>query len=182
LSRTVTIGATVQFGVTATSAVPPTFQWRKNGVPIQNATGDFLTISNAGPADAGSYSVLVMNSAGSATSLPAVVRVNTPPAISRQPESQAASEGNNVTFSVAADGSSPLVFQWHKGDGALSGATTAMLAFNAIQLTDAGAYTVTVSNAGGSVTSAAASLTVTPDGPGSRLSNVSIRTLMLDAC
>jgi hypothetical protein len=139
-------------------------------------------MSNAGPADAGSYSVLVMNSAGSATSLPAVVRVNTPPAISRQPESQAASEGNNVTFSVAADGSSPLVFQWHKGDGALSGATTAMLAFNAIQLTDAGAYTVTVSNAGGSVTSAAASLTVTPDGPGSRLSNVSIRTSMLGAC
>jgi hypothetical protein len=54
----------------------------------------------------------------------------------------------------------PLSYQWLYKGKAIGGAKGASLTFSKVELSDAGAYSVVVSNNGGSVTSAAATLTV----------------------
>src|SRR6266487_4306399 len=56
------------FGVIATGTAPLFYQWRKNGVPIVNATNDQLVISQPQFSDAGRYSVVVSNAENSVTS------------------------------------------------------------------------------------------------------------------
>jgi polygalacturonase len=60
----------------ACAAVPDaTYQWRKNGVDIAGATTANFTITSATLGDAGAYSVVATNSAGSATSDTATITV-----------------------------------------------------------------------------------------------------------
>ena len=68
-------GSTVALTVGTAGTPAPTFQWRKDGVPIANATSDTLVLANLGMANAGSYSVVVTNPGGSVTSAPAVLSV-----------------------------------------------------------------------------------------------------------
>ncbi|HYX68498.1 MAG TPA: choice-of-anchor D domain-containing protein, partial [Terriglobales bacterium] len=66
-----------------------------------------------------------------------------------------------ATFSVAASGTSPLSYQWQKNGTTISGATAASYTTPTETTADSGAqFTVVVSNAAGSATSAAATLTV----------------------
>ena len=58
---------------------------------------------------------------------------------------------------VAASGTGPLSYQWFKGAAPISGATQAVLMLGAVSASDEGSYSVTVTNALGSVTSNAAS-------------------------
>ena len=83
------------------------------------------------------------------------------PSITTQPVSQTVTTGSNVTFTVAASGAPPLTYQWKKNGVAIAGATTDTLSLSNVQLSDAGIYTVTVSNSAGSVESAPATLSVT---------------------
>jgi sugar lactone lactonase YvrE len=82
------------------------------------------------------------------------------PVILTQPQSQAVSVGTNVQFSVTASGSPEPTLQWFRNGSAISGATGSTLTLAGVQSLDAGDYTVTVSNALGSVTSSKATLTV----------------------
>ena len=96
------------------------------------------------------------------TAIPAPV----PPAITTQPTSQTVTAGETATFTVAATGDMPLTYQWKKDGvaltdgGSIGGAATATLTISYAQAADAGSYTVVVSNAAGSATSNAATLTV----------------------
>jgi hypothetical protein len=91
---------------------------------------------------------------------------NVAPTISAQPQSRTAGVGETVTFTVAASGTPAPTFQWRKDGNILATATSATLTLTNVQLADAGVYTVTVSNAAGNVTSAAATLTVNPPAGG----------------
>jgi len=71
--RFVQIGATAAFGVIATGGRPFTFQWRKDGQPILEATGTNYTITGVQSNHFGSYDVVVTNSSGSVTSRVAVL-------------------------------------------------------------------------------------------------------------
>jgi len=85
----------------------------------------------------------------------------TAPSITTQPAAQTVVAGSSAHFSVIADGSAPLAYQWQKNGVAISGATGSAYDTPATTAADNGAsYRVVVSNAGGSVTSAAAVLTV----------------------
>jgi len=85
------------------------------------------------------------------------------PLITTQPASQTNVAGSTVQFSVGASGGL-LNYQWNFNGTALSGATGSALALTNVQTNAAGSYTVVVTNVAGSVTSAAATLTVTnPD-------------------
>lgn len=64
-------GEIVTFSVVITDARAATFQWRFNGTDIPGATGDSLLLTNVTAANEGQYSVVVTNSAGSVTSAPA---------------------------------------------------------------------------------------------------------------
>ncbi len=81
--------------------------------------------------------------------------------------------GANATFRAVAAGVTPMVFQWQKNGanladgGNVSGANTASLSIRNVSTSDAGAYSVVVSNAIGAITSAPAALTVTAPAAGS---------------
>jgi len=157
-------GATATFTVSATGTSPLTYQWRLNGANLAGATGSSYARSGVQPADAGAYSVVVANIAGSAISSDAMLTVNVPPGIAAQPQNQAVSLGETATFSVTATGTAPLSYQWRKNGGAISGATASSYTLANAQLTDAGSYSVVVTNAAGAVTSANAVLTVSEVG------------------
>jgi len=83
------------------------------------------------------------------------------PAITAQPTSQTVTAGQAASFSVAATGTAPLIYQWQKNSAAISGATSSSYITPATTSSDNGAqFTVLVSNTAGSVTSSAATLTV----------------------
>ena len=78
-SQTVLPGSAVSLWVEAVGASPLRYQWRRNGVPIAGATAATLTLNNVQRSDSGTYSVVVSNSAGSATSLDAVLSLPADP-------------------------------------------------------------------------------------------------------
>jgi hypothetical protein len=72
-------GTNVTFTVTASGTAPLYYQWIKNGNPISDATTTVLPLSNVQAADAAPYFVIVTNTSGSATSMVAVLTVDSRP-------------------------------------------------------------------------------------------------------
>jgi hypothetical protein len=83
-----------------------------------------------------------------------------PPTISMQPVSQSNLVGNSALFSVGYTGDSPFTLQWYKDNVAIQGQTNSSFSIGSISESDAGSYTIKITNAGGSITSNAAILTV----------------------
>jgi Immunoglobulin domain len=77
-SQNVVAGVSVTFTAAANGTPTPTYQWRKNGVNINGATGSSYTIVNVTGGDSGSYTVVASNSVSSVTSSPAMLVVTTP--------------------------------------------------------------------------------------------------------
>jgi hypothetical protein len=65
----------VTFTAAAGGSPAPSFQWRRNGASINGAISSTLTLSSVQPADAGDYSVVASNTAGSVTSNSATLTV-----------------------------------------------------------------------------------------------------------
>jgi hypothetical protein len=87
------------------------------------------------------------------------------PSIAVQPANATVTVGQTATFSVSATGSAPLSYQWRKNSANISGATAGSYTTPATTNGDNGAkFDVVVSNAEGSMTSGAATLTVTAAG------------------
>lgn len=84
------------------------------------------------------------------------------PAIVDPPRALNVGPGDSAGFAVTATGAAPLAYQWSVGGTAIVGATGDVLLLPNAQATQSGDYTVTVTNAEGSATSAAAHLAVTP--------------------
>ena len=91
----------------------------------------------------------------------------TAPIITAQPSSQTVTAGANVQFSVTATGRPAPTYQWNLNGTAISGATSATLSLNSVQSSNAGTYTVAVTNSAGTVTSSQATLTVNAASSGS---------------
>jgi hypothetical protein len=90
---------------------------------------------------------------------------NNGPAITTQPSSVTVTVGQTATFSVQATGSGTLTYQWQKSSTAISGATSSSYTTAPTTAADSGSqFTVIVSNSIGSVTSNAATLTVSTAG------------------
>jgi hypothetical protein len=101
LAVKVTSNAT--FTVAATGIPAPAYQWRFNGTNLANATGTSYTRTNAQYADAGDYSVMVTNLAGSLASSNAALSILT------------ASPGQFEAPLVQSDGSLQLVLSGDPG-------------------------------------------------------------------
>jgi sugar lactone lactonase YvrE len=83
-----------------------------------------------------------------------------PPVITAQPAALTVNTGSAATFTVAATGASS--YQWERNDQAIAGANAASYTLSpATSANNGDSFTVMVTNAGGSVTSAAAVLRVT---------------------
>ncbi|MFN7140425.1 MAG: GH25 family lysozyme, partial [Limisphaerales bacterium] len=85
----------------------------------------------------------------------------TPPSVTTQPRHKLISMGDAARFTVSANGTPPLQYQWRFNDTPIPGATLSAYTCSNAQTDDAGPYSVVVSNSGGSVTSAVASLVIT---------------------
>jgi VCBS repeat-containing protein len=163
--QSVTAGQTASFSVTATGTAPLSYQWRKNGAAIGGATAATYTMPAAVTADNGAlFSVVVSNTASSATSNSATLDVTAAPvapSITSQPANRSVATGQPATFSVTATGTAPMSYQWRKNGAAISGATAASYTTPATTSGDDGSqFSVVVSNALGNLASNAATLTV----------------------
>jgi len=74
---TIIAGGTATFTVEATNGVPLSYQWSRNGIVIQGATGSSVSITNVQPTDMGDYSVMVSNDEGGTASALAGLTVTT---------------------------------------------------------------------------------------------------------
>jgi Abnormal spindle-like microcephaly-assoc'd, ASPM-SPD-2-Hydin/Protein of unknown function (DUF1573) len=102
--------------------------------------------------------------------------VSTAPTISAQPVNQTVTAGQTATFTVVAGGTAPLSYQWQKSGVNIAGATGASYTTPATTIGDSGStFRVVVSNTAGTLTSAAATLTVNAASvPGIQLSSSSL--------
>jgi hypothetical protein len=169
-NQTVTAGQTAVFSVTAAGAAPLAYRWQKGATPINGATSASYTTPPTAASDGGStFSVVVSNSAGKITSNAATLTVSaTPvaPSITQQPSNQTVTVGQMATFSVTAEGTTPLTYQWQKGTIAITGATSAGYTTPATTTSDNGTqFSVVVSNSLRNATSKAATLTVNSAAP-----------------
>jgi uncharacterized repeat protein (TIGR03803 family) len=169
------LGDSVAFNVATFGGLPVSYQWRKNGQNLADAgslsgsNARTLLLTNITVADAADYSVVVSNASGSVTSVSARLEVLvSPPYIVSGPDDQTVLLGATATFSVEADGTEPLLFQWQKNGanltdgGYILGSATSTLTINSASAASAGAYSVIVSNDIDFVTSRGAVLTVVP--------------------
>jgi len=161
----VTAGQTATFTVITSGTAPLSYQWQKNGTNIAGAMSASYTTPATATSDSGSaYRVVVSNSAGTATSNAATLTVNNvavAPTITAQPGNQTVTAGQTATFVVVATGTAPLSYQWQKNGANIAGATSSSYTTAATTTSDSGSrFDVVVSNTAGTVTSAAATLTV----------------------
>ncbi|MGZ4972444.1 MAG: beta strand repeat-containing protein [Limisphaerales bacterium] len=156
-----------------------TYQWQRNGANLSdggNVIGSqtkTLTIAGATANNAGSYTFVVGNSYGTATSSTEVLAVTGDPRIITQPTDQTGPPNSTVVFGLSAVGTPTLTYQWLQngnpvsngtaGSGmVISGATTASLTLAQIKLPDSGSvFSCNVGNGvANTVVSSNATLTV----------------------
>ncbi len=168
-SQIVTVGQPASFTVAAASPFTGTYQWFTNGVALANlneisgATNATLSINPAAFSDAATYTVVLSNLFGSATSVPVTLTVNPTqlaPVFLAQPQSQTNYVGSNTVFFATVNGTAPIAYQWQFDGTNILGATTTNLALNNLGYTSAGTYTLAVSNVAGTNISQPAVLTV----------------------
>jgi hypothetical protein len=74
-SQNAIAGSTATLSVTAIGVPPLSYQWLKNNAAVSGGTGSKLTFPSVSAGDAGSYSVIIRNASGSATSVLATLTV-----------------------------------------------------------------------------------------------------------
>ncbi|MEO1584087.1 MAG: NF038122 family metalloprotease [Planctomycetota bacterium] len=156
-------GTSPSMFVTATGDGPLLFQWFNALTlqPLPGETTDTLTFTNIQPSDAGLYFCRVDGPFGTAESIFTGVTVTDLAEITSQPSGLAVTEGDSASFSVSASGPG-LSFQWRLNGTPLPGETSSSLSIPSVELSDAGTYTVAVTNACNTVVSSGATLTVEP--------------------
>jgi len=176
-SRTVTAGETAVFTAAASGVPTPAVQWEvlkgagaewtKDTTDPGRTTGT-LVIEPATFAENGyEYRAVFTNSAGTSTSAPALLTVNTLPVIVTSPVSTTVKAGETAVFTAGASGSPPPQTQWQESsDGGLTWEDIPAATSDTLDLAGALAsmngreYRATFTNAAGSVSSAGATLTV----------------------
>ena len=164
-NQSVTEGASPGFTVVAAGTATLGYQWRKSGVNVGGATSATLSFPNVTIGEAGSYTVVVTNSAGSITSSAVTLTVSAAPvapSISTQPTNQTGAVGGSLTLTVVAAGTGPLNYQWRQDGGVVANETNSTFNLTSLTTNHAGSYAVVVTNSVGSITSSVAIVTVNP--------------------
>jgi glucuronoarabinoxylan endo-1,4-beta-xylanase len=101
--------------------------------------------------------------------------VHPAPTVVTPPRSQTVAAGDTLVLAVEAEGEF-IRYQWSRDGAPIPGETARLLTLGPVELDAAGAYTVTATTSGGSVTSAAATVVVSATGMPGRLVNISTRS------
>jgi len=157
---------TASFNVTASGMTPFSYQWLLNATSVEEtssiSTINTLTITNVSPTNLGNYIVVVSNEFG--TNASTNVMLSMYPYIVTPFTGAITYWGQSSTLSVGAWGTGPLSYQWFQNGVALPNATNQALTLSSIQFTNAGLYSVVVSNAFGSATNTPEQVIVEPAG------------------
>jgi hypothetical protein len=160
-------GATATFTVGANGSAPLSYRWWGNGAGlsdggnISGSAASSLVVGNTSAANAGAYFVVVSNAAATTTSVVAHLSITpTPPVIVWQPSNQTVLVGETASFAVGVQGTPPFAYQWTFNTTNLAGATNPLLTLTNAQFSQAGSYSVRVTNAAGLAVSSNAVLTV----------------------
>ena len=158
-TNTLCVGASQTLQVTAVTnnGGTLTYQWKKGGVNIPNATTASLALNNLQTGDAGVYTVAVTNSCGTTTSPDYTITMTQAPIITLDPVSQSLCAGATATFTANVSGSTS--YKWQR-NGVDIGVTTTTLSIPSVATANAGTYTFLATNSCGTTTSAAATLAV----------------------
>ncbi|HVV73776.1 MAG TPA: LamG-like jellyroll fold domain-containing protein, partial [Verrucomicrobiae bacterium] len=137
------------------------YQWRKDGLEITDATSSRFVNTSLDPTNSGAYDVVVSNQFGFATSAPAIIQVSseTIPAIVEEPVGRTLYPGGTLALQVVASGGS-LQYQWEKDGNAIPDATNANYFVAMVTPADTGLYIVSATNHRGSVLSTPVSVSV----------------------
>ena len=160
------LGQMASFSVTAGGTAPLHYQWYYDtNTALAGETNRTLTLSNVSTNQTGRYSVTITNLYGATDSDFATLTVPlTPPAILTQPANLAVKAGQTADFSVTATGALPLAFQWYYNTNTLlAGETNNTLTLLNVNASQAGKYSVTITNLYGATNSAYATLSVNPE-------------------
>jgi hypothetical protein len=125
VSQTVTAGQSATFSVATTGTSPLTYRWHKNGTAISGATASAYTTPPTVASDShAQFTVVVTNSAGTATSNPAmlIVAAAGSVAISVSPSSSTVTAGATQQFTATVTGSSNTAATWSLSGQGCSGA------------------------------------------------------------
>lgn len=137
------------------------YRWFHNTGLLADATNATLAISNATAGAQGNYQVIVTNFAGAVTSVLATLTFDAHALeILDQPDGITVTEGENASFSLLVSGIPPFYYQWRYQNAPLANGTNSSLTLAGVSPTNAGYYTVIVTNAYLSLTSAPALLSV----------------------
>jgi Immunoglobulin domain/Lamin Tail Domain len=151
------------FSVSATGTAPIYYQWRYRGTNIPGANFSTFSLPAVQQKDAGPYSVIVYNSAGSIESasgvltvlIPASITLNPTNALVRIKPDPLALPTTNGTFYALASSTTPLRYQWQKFDGAafanLTSATSSTLIVTNVQLSNGGDYRCAITDDVGTI-------------------------------
>ncbi len=158
------VGTTnTSFSVTAGGTAPLSYQWYFNtNTAVSGATNPLLTLNNVQLTNAGYYRCTITNSADATNSANALLTVWQAPVITNQPVGSTNVAGGSASFSVTAGGVPAVSYQWRFNPStAVAGATAATLNLANLRASQAGNYSVVITNSAGSVTSSPAALGVT---------------------
>jgi len=155
--------SSVTLSVEAIGAEPLLYEWRKDGIPLENAFSKVLVLRGIGQGDEGNYDCRVTNHLSSirgALSRTGFLKLARAPSITKQPRSiTVADPGKEGKISVLFDGAPPMDFSWKKGKKIrLQNSTNepvfeSEVVFHSLTQQDEGEYRFIVSNRLGSVTS-----------------------------
>jgi Lamin Tail Domain/CotH kinase protein/Immunoglobulin domain/Bacterial TSP3 repeat len=158
------------FSVVAGGTPPLSYQWRFNGNNLAGATNATLLLQNLLTNQAGLYTVLVQNTAGSVLSAAAQLTLLIPATITQQPTNRSqlvtfntntmTYNPTNVSIVVSAFGTGTLGYQWRFNGVNIPGATASTLVLSNVQPGMDGAYSVVVTDNIGPAISSNAVLTV----------------------
>jgi hypothetical protein len=165
-SQSVVAGLPATFTAAFSGTPAPTIQWTRNGAPISGATGASYTLTSTLGDSGAIFTATATNSAGAVTTNAVTLTVTAAavaPSIATQPASQTVTEGQPVTFSVAATGTAPLAYQWRRNGIDIAGATQASFSFTPTQSDSGATFSVLVSNSAGEAISNGAVLLAPPN-------------------
>ncbi len=127
--------------------LPPfSYQWKKNGTDIQNATKSSFVIASAKASDAGEYSVVVGNENGKVESSKFILSVREPKVLDISFSNAEIIYGDGTKVFVSHELVPPVNYQWKKDGVNIPESNTPTLDISPATASDSGAYSVEVSN------------------------------------
>jgi hypothetical protein len=171
INVSVAAGATATFIAGANGTPAPTVQWQvsTNGgtsyTAVAGATSASLSFTTTAAQNASLYEAVFTNSVGSVTTTAATLTVNSI-VITTNPTATTVTAGNTATFTAAATGTPTPTVQWMVSTNggtsfsAVPGATSTTLSFTTTASQNGNKYEAVFTNAGGTGTTTAATLTV----------------------